>query len=203
MMAKLLFLLTLFASSPMSEHDSIYNLWIHSDFKQYIDYQLFREAMTAYYRYGFSSDVLTIIDYTLPSTQKRFFVLNLRSGKLIFREYVAHGRNSGENYATSFSNEIGSLKSCLGVFRTGDTYIGKHGYSLKLIGLEKGKNDNAQKRHIVIHGANYVSEKFIRLYGRLGRSWGCPALPVDKAKPIIDYIKGGTCLYIRGIDKNK
>ncbi len=202
-MAKLLFLLTLFASSPMSEHDSIYNLWIHSDFKQYIDYQLFREAMTAYYRYGFSSDVLTIIDYTLPSTQKRFFVLNLRSGKLIFREYVAHGRNSGENYATSFSNEIGSLKSCLGVFRTGDTYIGKHGYSLKLIGLEKGKNDNAQKRHIVIHGANYVSEKFIRLYGRLGRSWGCPALPVDKAKPIIDYIKGGTCLYIRGIDKNK
>ncbi len=195
-----LLLIGAFLLIPARQQDSIRALWERSEFKQVVPYDLFRQAMEGYYRYGFTSDILTIIDYTLPSTQKRFFVINLHTGKLIFQEYVAHGKNSGENYAVSFSNEVGSLKSSVGVFRTGDTYIGKHGYSLRLTGLEKGKNDNASKRDIVIHGASYVSEDFIRRYGRLGRSWGCPALPVDKVRAIIDTIKGGTCLYIRGVD---
>lgn len=147
-------------------------------------------------------NVLTIIDFTLSSKQKRMFIIDLISGKLLFQTYVAHGLNSGKEYANRFSNIPSSLQSSLGFFETTQTYIGKHGYSLQLNGLEKGLNDNADKRAIVVHGAPYVSEGFIRQQGFLGRSWGCPAIPEKYAKSIIDQIKEGSCLFIYANDRH-
>lgn len=141
-------------------------------------------------------DIVTLIDFTKPSTDERFFVLDFRHRKLLYTSVVSHGRNSGDNFATSFSNEIGSLKSSLGFFLTEATYGGKNGYSLILEGLEKGINDQARARAIVIHGASYSDPSVIRYAGRLGRSLGCPALPPAVSKTIIDTIKGGTLLYI-------
>jgi hypothetical protein len=115
---------------------------------------------------------------------------------------VAHGKNSGENFAESFSNVPESLMSSPGFFITAETYTGKHGYSLRVDGLEKGINDNARVREIVIHGADYVSDDYIKKYGRLGRSWGCPALPAALSNKIIDKIKEGTCLFVYSTDKN-
>lgn len=140
--------------------------------------------------------LLTLIDFSLPSTQKRMYVMDLAKREILYVSYVAHGRNSGGNYATSFSNRDGSYQSSLGFYRTAGTYQGGNGYSLRLDGLEKGINDNARRRAIVIHGADYCSERMIRSVGRLGRSFGCPALPRELAKPIIDTIKGGSLLFI-------
>ncbi len=144
--------------------------------------------------------LITIIDFSKPSTQERFFVIDLENKLILYRSLVAHGRNSGENIADSFSNDSKSLKSCLGFFLTAETYTGKNGYSLKLDGLEPGINDNARRRTIVIHGADYVSASFAQQYGRLGRSWGCPVLPIDNSKEIIDKISNGSCLFIYGSD---
>lgn len=140
--------------------------------------------------------VLTVIDYSLPSTQPRLWVFDLERGRLLFRELVAHGVGSGDNLAARFSNRDGTHASSLGVFRTGDTYQGKNGYSLRLHGLEAGTNDQAFARTIVMHGAWYVSREHAERYGRLGRSWGCPAVPVATAKPIIDAIQGGSLLFV-------
>ncbi len=147
-------------------------------------------------------NILTIIDFTRSSTDKRLFTIDLLSGKVLFNTYVAHGVNSGKEFAEKFSNIPSSLQSSLGFYETTTTYNGKHGYSLQLKGLEKGVNDNADKRAIVVHGAAYVSEGFIRAQGFLGRSWGCPALPEKETKPIIDKIKNGTCLFIYANDKH-
>lgn len=138
------------------------------------------------------SSLLTVIDYSLPSTERRLWVLDLLTGEVRFHERVAHGRNSGEDRVVSFSNVEGSLQSSLGVFRTAGTYIGANGYSLLLDGLEPGFNDRARERHIVVHGADYNSEAFIAKAGRLGRSWGCPALPLEVTRALIDTIRGGT-----------
>jgi hypothetical protein len=146
-------------------------------------------------------DILGIIDFSKPSTQARLFIIDLKNKKLLIRSLVAHGKNSGENFASSFSNTSKSLKSCLGFFLTNETYYGKHGYSLRLDGLEKGINDNAKKRAIVIHGASYVSHEFAKAHGRIGRSWGCPALPIDLSEEIINKIKGGSCLFIYADDE--
>lgn len=140
--------------------------------------------------------VLTIIDYSKASTQKRLYVLDMKNGRVLFNTLVAHGRNSGYNYATDFSNDEESHKSSLGFYITQNTYTGANGYSLKLKGCEKGINDNATNRAIVIHGAAYVSENFIRNSGCLGRSFGCPAVPVATHKKIIDTIKNGTCIFL-------
>jgi len=127
-------------------------------------------------------------------------VIDLERKVLLYKCYVAHGKNTGDNYANSFSNQSGSSESSLGFFITAETYFGKNGYSLSLDGIETGINDNARKRSIVIHGADYVSIEFINKYGRLGRSWGCPALPVGLSKEIIDCIANGSCLFIYGND---
>ena len=144
--------------------------------------------------------LLTIIDYSRPSTLARLFVMDPDDGEILHKSLVAHGKNSGANEATRFGNEIDSLQSSLGFFVTGDTYNGRHGYSLRLHGLEPGINDNALERNIVIHGASYVSEEFATRNGRLGRSWGCPALPTDTNRQVIDLIKGGSCVFIYGED---
>lgn len=167
-----------------------------------IDYTVFERAIARYNRMGsFDKNILTVIDFTKPSTEKRLFVIDLKLKKVLFISYVAHGRNSGEKYATSFSNQEGSFKSSLGFYQTENTYYGKNGYSLVLNGLERGINDKAKERAIVVHGAAYADPSTIRSCGRLGRSLGCPALPLAVSKKIIDTIKGGTLLYIHGDDK--
>ena len=140
--------------------------------------------------------ILTVIDYSLPSTTPRLWVFDLDRRELLFRELVAHGKNTGENHATEFSNRRGSKQSSLGLFETAGTYHGRNGYSLKLHGLEEGINHNALVRTIVLHGAWYVNEDFARQHGRLGRSWGCPAVRTEVAKPLIDAIKGGSFLFV-------
>jgi hypothetical protein len=141
-------------------------------------------------------DVITIIDFSLQSDRERLWVLDLNQGKVLFHCLVSHGRNSGELMAENFSNIPGSNESSPGFYVTGETYIGKHGLSLTLDGLETGINDKARQRAIVIHGADYVSDDFIRTHGRLGRSQGCPAVPVELSEEIIKTIKGGSCLFI-------
>ena len=141
-------------------------------------------------------EVITIIDFSLPSNKERLWVVDLIQGKVLFRCLVSHGRNSGELMAENFSNIPGSNTSSPGFYATGETYFGKHGLSLTLDGLESGINDKARERAIVIHGADYVSADFIRNHGRLGRSLGCPAVPVELCKEIIQTIKGGSCLFI-------
>jgi hypothetical protein len=140
-------------------------------------------------------NLLTVIDYSLPSTEPRLFVFDLAARKLLFRELCAHGKNSGDNMASFFSNEPGSEATSLGLFVTADTYIGNNGYSLRLKGLEEGINDMAWDRAIVMHGAYYVSREAINALGRLGRSWGCPAIPATMAHKIIDKIRGGTAVF--------
>lgn len=140
-------------------------------------------------------NVLTVIDYSKPSVDPRFWVFDLAQHKLLFEELVAHGRNSGDNLATRFSNTESSLESSLGLYVTSDVYMGKHGRSLKLEGLEKGWNDNALARGIVVHAAAYVTDAFATTEGRLGRSWGCPALNPQVASKVIDAIKGGSAMF--------
>lgn len=141
-------------------------------------------------------EVITIIDFSLPSDKERLWVLDLVEWKVLFHCLVSHGRNSGELLAENFSNKPGSNASSPGFYVTGETYIGKHGLSLALDGLEMGINDKARIRAIVMHGADYVSADFIRKYGRLGRSFGCPAVPKELSKEIIQTIKDGSCLFI-------
>jgi hypothetical protein len=143
-----------------------------------------------------NDNLLSIVDFTLPSTQKRLFVIDLENFKLLFNTYVAHGRNSGKEYAHRFSNSPESHMSSLGFYVTQDTYYGEHGLSLRLEGEEKGFNDNAYSRAIVIHPADYVSEKTVQSLGFLGRSYGCPALPEQVATPIIKTIKDGSCFFV-------
>ena len=139
--------------------------------------------------------LLTIIDYTLPSTEPRLWVIDVGARRVVFNELVAHGAASGDNYAELFSNEPGSRQSSLGLFRTEDTYRGGHGESLRLSGLEPGVNDRAMERAIVMHGAPYVSRAVIAAHGELGRSWGCPALAPGADRRVIERIKGGTALF--------
>ena len=138
---------------------------------------------------------LTLIDYSLPSTTPRLWVFDLRSGRLLFNELVAHGRNSGDNMATRFSDTMESRETSIGLFRTADTYVGHNGYSLRLDGLEPGFNANARERAIVMHGAPYVNAEVAKANGRLGRSWGCPALREAIAHQVIDTVRGGGVVF--------
>ncbi|MDP3353658.1 MAG: murein L,D-transpeptidase catalytic domain family protein [Flavobacteriaceae bacterium] len=141
-------------------------------------------------------DFLTLVDFSLSSNVKRFWVIDMKTNTILFHSLVAHGRNTGNEFAQYFSNKPESNQSSLGFYATAETYFGKHGYSLRLDGLEPGINSNARERAIVIHGADYVSENFIQQHGRLGRSFGCPSLPNEISKEIIETIKDKSCLYV-------
>lgn len=140
--------------------------------------------------------IITVVDFSQPSTRKRFYLINLATQKIIYENYVAHGKNSGALNAEKFSNTPSSYQSSLGFYKTAETYFGKHGLSLKLDGLEKGINHLARHRNIVIHSADYAEESFIKKHGRLGRSYGCPALPKEKYNELIEKIKEGTLLFV-------
>ena len=138
---------------------------------------------------------LAVIDYSLPSTQPRLWIFDVARGQLLYQELVAHGRNTGERLAQRFSNVEGSKMSSLGLFQATETYVGSNGYSLRLRGLDAGFNDNALARAIVMHGAPYVSEAIADRLGRIGRSWGCPAVRPEVARTVIDTLKGGALLF--------
>jgi L,D-transpeptidase catalytic domain len=143
----------------------------------------------------FATPILTVIDYSLPSTEKRLWVIDLAKRRVLFHELVAHGRNSGAVYAVDFSNRLGSHESSLGLFRTDAVYDGRDGESLRLIGLEPGFNSHAEERRIVMHGAAYVNPRVLRRFGQLGRSWGCPAVDRAVLPRIVQRIKDGTALF--------
>jgi hypothetical protein len=164
-----------------------------------LSFDAFQKAFEGYNSVaGLRQKVLTVIDFTKPSTERRMWVIDMTSRQVLFHTWVAHGQGSGDNYATRFSNVGGSHQSSLGLYLTGSTYNGGNGYSLLLEGLEPGVNDHARRRSIVVHGAPYADPSVIASAGRLGRSWGCPALPPDVTRPIIDSIKDGSVLYIYG-----
>jgi hypothetical protein len=183
----------------LSDED-IHTLWLDCKLGSILSFKVFDTALTGYSHTEKirKKNLITIIDFSKPSTDRRCYVIDLDNRKLLYHCFVAHGKNSGDNFAKSFSNEPESLKSSLGFFLTAETYTGKNGYSLRLDGLEKNINDNARSREIVIHGADYVSQEFIDKHGRLGRSWGCPALPPEISKDVIDKIAKGSCLFIFG-----
>lgn len=149
-----------------------------------------------------NKEVLTVIDFTLPSTEKRMWIIDLATQEILLNTVVSHGRNSGNLMAEKFSNRPESYQSSLGFYKTAETYHGKHGYSLRLDGLEKGFNDQARNRAIVIHGADYAREEVAKMSGRLGRSLGCPAVPSELSDEVIDLIKDGSLLFIYGNDQN-
>lgn len=138
---------------------------------------------------------LAVIDYTRPSTEVRLWVFDVPAGRLLHAEHVAHGRGSGDDVPDAFSNDEGSHQSSLGLFATAETYTGENGYSLRMDGLEPGINDRARERLIVMHGADYVDPEQARRQGRLGRSWGCPAVRSAAARPVIDALKDGQLLF--------
>jgi len=183
-----------------SKVNSAYSELKNSNFTILPDMQSFSSALEGFYQLKetgkIKKDVLTIIDFTLSSTEKRMWVIDMTTHKILYHTLVAHGRNTGEEFAKQFSNKEESYQSSLGFYATAETYIGKHGFSLRLDGLEKDINDKARDRAIVIHGADYVSDKFVKQTGRLGRSQGCPALPVELTKDIINVIKEKSCLFI-------
>jgi hypothetical protein len=143
-----------------------------------------------------NAQIVSIVDFSKPSSYKRLYVIDVAHYKLLFHTYVAHGMNSGVEYAHQFSNVPESNKSSLGFYTTGSTYMGSNGYSLRLNGLERGFNDNAKSRDIVMHGADYVNENYIHSQGYIGRSWGCPAVAQQVSRPLINRIKNGSCLFI-------
>lgn len=161
-------------------------------------YRIATHYFNKYQRIIKNKRYLTVIDYTKPSSTKRMSIIDLKTHR-VERHLVAHGKNSGVGYANDFSNRMNSFKSCKGLFLTGSSYFGTHGKSLHLLGLERGVNDHALDRGIVIHGANYVNSRSVSLNGGLlGRSWGCPAVPLKEVDQIVDKIRNGSLLYIHG-----
>ena len=196
-------LATIEISTPITEKKSGY-IELYNDFglNETVQFEAFEQAMQGLEKINAKNkNIITIIDFTLPSTDKRMVVLDLAKKQVLFHTIVSHGRNSGEKYATTFSNRHGSYQSSLGFYLTEKTYFGANGYSLRLDGLEKGINDQARPRAVVIHGADYCSQEIINSTGRLGRSYGCPALPRDINEEVINTIKNGTLLYIYADNK--
>lgn len=184
------------ASAKVGDNYVDWNLTVTGLSKQAFNYALKGYHYLLQKNMLHNADVITIVDYSKPSSEKRLFVLDVIEGKILFQTLVAHGRNSGYVYAKDFSNTAASLKSSLGFYITADTYTGTNGYSLKLKGCEKGINDKALERAIVMHGADYATDDFLQHNGYLGRSHGCPAVPEKISKEIIDVIKDGSCMFL-------
>lgn len=196
--------------SPLSEttisspNDNIASVYNQIDFKgaARLNPEVFSKAYIGYLNLMESGQIsndkhlLSICDYSLSANTKRLWVIDMDHLEVRFHSLVAHGQGTGEEFATQFSNRENSHQSSLGFYITDETYIGSNGYSLRLHGKDKGYNSNAYDRAIVMHGADYVSEKFIKGNKRLGRSWGCPAVPQQLALPIINTIKEGSCLFV-------
>jgi hypothetical protein len=195
---------TLYTTSKFSRsnfEDSVKRLYDHVGLQNYgLSYDVFRLGMI-----GFQSmrtegkiankDLITIIDFTKPSTEKRFYTIDLGKKSVVYHSLVAHGRNTGENIAKNFSNKANSNQSSLGFYLTGESYVGSKGYSMRLDGQENKYNGNLRNRAVVIHAADYVNQSWIKKYGRIGRSQGCPALPNDINKEVIDLIKNKTVVF--------
>ena len=172
------------------------------------DFELFEKAYLGYIDLKLSGflnskkEILTIIDFRLPSTRKRLWIIDLNSKTILYHTLVAHGENSGKKYAIEFSNRVNSHKSSLGFYVTEETYIGKNGLSLRLRGIERGFNSNAKQRYVVLHGADYATSEYLEKHGVLGNSEGCPAIPMGIHQEIIELTKDGTCLFIYFPDLN-
>lgn len=169
------------------------------------DLDSFKNGMMGYFKLAdknlLDKNILTIIDFTLSSTKKRMWVLDMDNNKVLYNTVVAHGKNTGGEFATNFSNKVNSLQSSLGFYITGETYYGKNGYSMFIDGMEKQFNSKARERYVVVHGAAYANPSFANKLGRLGRSYGCPALPTALTNDIIDVIKNKSVVYIHSSDK--
>ena len=161
-----------------------------------LPFEAFKQGYIAYENtHQKRKPLLSIVDYRMPSTEKRFFVINMDTHRLLYRTFVAQGENTGLLWARYFSNQFGTHESSLGTFVTGDSYYGNVGYSLRIYGLTPGQNTNAYARDVVVHGASYVSQRFINQHGYLGRSWGCMALPLNRYRNVINTIQGGSVIY--------
>ncbi|WP_291720593.1 murein L,D-transpeptidase catalytic domain family protein [Bernardetia sp.] len=168
--------------------------------KAELDYVPFKTAYIGYLNLKakgeLKKEILTVLDFTKSSRFERMWIIDMKNQKLVRRELVAHGKNSGHDMVTSYSNKRGSNQSSMGFYVTDAPYIGKNGISLLINGMDKGYNCQARNRAVVMHGANYVNPKTMNRNGRLGRSFGCPAVEMHKAQEIIDYVKKGSCLFI-------
>lgn len=193
---------SLLFGTDLSCEESIKNIYRDLGIENKLDYSTFLKAIQGYNKIeGKKDGYITIIDFSKPSNEERFFVIDLENKKVNYSTYVTHGKNTGLGTAVKFSNNPNSYQSSLGFYLTKNTYEGSNGYSLRLLGLEPGINSNAMERNIVVHGADYATKEFMDKYGFLGRSLGCPAIPENISKEVIDYIKGGTVLYINGNDE--
>lgn len=193
---------SLLFGADLSCEENIKTIYKDLGIENKLKYSTFLKAIQGYNRIeDKKAGYITIIDFSKPSNEERFFVIDLENKKVDFSTYVTHGKNSGLGTAVKFSNNPNSYQSSLGFYLTKNTYEGSNGYSLRLLGLEPGINSNAMDRNIVVHGADYATKEFMDKYGFLGRSLGCPAIPEEISKEVIDYIKGGTVLYINGNDE--
>ncbi|MBP1166292.1 MULTISPECIES: murein L,D-transpeptidase catalytic domain family protein [Chryseobacterium] len=195
------------STTAVSSSEALYQS-IAFDPEHELNYEVFSKALTGYENLKKAglltqdSHLLTICDFSMSSNTKRLWIIDLEDKKVLFNSLVAHGKNTGEEFATNFSNKESSLQSSLGFYITDATYQGDNGYSLKLLGMDKGFNDAAYRRAIVLHGADYVSDAFASMHKRIGRSWGCPAVPRELTQSIINTIKGKNCLFIYYPDQN-